>query len=244
MARRGREGAERRQADYYAATAGDYERLHVRNRDEHAVALRYIAALSIGLGCRSALDVGAGTGRGLRYLREAAPGLHVVGVEPVQALVDRAVHDHGVPPERMMSGRGEALPFPDAHFDVVFETGVLHHVPDPSAVVAEMLRVARIAVFLSDDNRFAGGPFPIRAAKLIAAQTRIWPLVYRLRTRGRGYRMSETDGLAYSYSVYDSLGALTRWGRTFAIATETTATASWIQPLTTSQHVLMCSVRE
>jgi ubiquinone/menaquinone biosynthesis C-methylase UbiE len=144
----------------------------------------------------------------------------------------------------MLVGRGEALPFPDDHFDVVFETGVLHHVPEPAAVVAEMLRVARVAVFLSDDNRFAAGPLPRKAAKLIAARTGLWSVVYRLRTRGRGYRVSPTDGISYSYSVYDSLGALARWGRTFAIATDPTTSASWIHPLTRSRHVLMCSVRD
>src|SRR4051812_37864846 len=216
MARRGWAAAARRQAGYYSATAGEYDRLHVGAQDEHAVALRYIGALATGLGCRTALDVGAGTGRGLRILRDAAPGLEVVGIEPVPALAERAVRDHGVPPERMLTGRGEALPFPDGHFDVVFETGVLHHVPEPAAVVEEMLRVARVAVFLSDDNRFAGGPLPRRLAKLVVARSGLWAAAYRLRTRGRGYRVSETDGVAYSYSVYDSFAALARWGRTFA----------------------------
>jgi SAM-dependent methyltransferase len=244
MARGDRAEATRQQADYYAATAGEYDRLHVDERDEHAVALRYIGALSTGLGCRSALDVGAGTGRGIRVLRETAPGLDVVGIEPVQALAQRAIHDHGVPPERMLTGRGEALPFPDAHFDVVYETGVLHHVPEPAAVVAEMLRVARVAVFLSDDNRFGEGPFPRRLAKLLAARGGLWSVAYRLRTRGRGYRVSDTDGVAYSYSVYDSFAALSRWGRTFAIGSDPGVSASWLHPLTTSRHVLLCAVRD
>lgn len=236
------QAAQRRQAEYYAATAGEYDGWHL-GEHEHDVALRFIAALAIGLGCRSALDVGTGTGRGMRFLDGAAPGLDVVGIEPVPALVDRAVHN-GVAPERIVIGSGESLPFPDDHFDLVFETGILHHVPNPAAVVAEMLRVARVGVFLSDDNRFGFGPWPWRAVKLGLKLSGLWPVAYRLRTRGRGYRVTEWDGVGYSYSPYDSFGALARWGRVFTIATDPVSTGSWLHPLMTSGHVLMGSVRD
>lgn len=243
------QAAQRRQAEYYAATAGSFDSWHL-GEHEHDVALRFIAALATGLGCRSALDVGTGTGRGMRFLESAAPSLDVFGIEPVQALVDRAVHDGGVAAERIVIGSGDSLPFPDEHFDLVFETGMLHHVPYPAAVVAEMLRVARVGVFLSDDNRFGYGPWPRRAVRLGVALSGLWPLAYRLRTRGRGYCVSEGDGVSYSYSPYDSFGALARWGRVFTIATDPTSSSlfrpsvNWLHPLWTSPHVLMGSVRD
>jgi SAM-dependent methyltransferase len=237
------QAAQRRQADYYTATAGEYDRWHL-GEPQHDVALRFIAALATGLGCRSALDVGTGTGRGMRFLDRAAPGLDVFGIEPVQALADRAVHDGGVAPDRIVIGSGESLPFPDEDFDLVFETGILHHVPNPAAIVAEMLRVARVGVFLSDDNRFGFGPWPWRAVKVGLVLSGLWPTAYRLRTRGQGYRVTETDGVGYSYSPYDSFGALARWGRVFAIGTEPVASRSWLHPLMTSKYVLMGSVRD
>lgn len=40
------------------------------------------------------------------------------------------------------------LLFTDNSFDVVTEMGILHHVAEPERVVAEMLRVAKKAIFI------------------------------------------------------------------------------------------------
>ncbi len=53
-----------------------------------------------------------------------------------------------------MNASGLALPFKDDGFDAVVESSVLRHVSDPKAVVSEMIRVARKAVFLVDSNIF------------------------------------------------------------------------------------------
>ena len=66
----------------------------------------------------------------------------------------------------LVLGSGLQLPFPDASFDAVCEFGVLHHVEHPNAVVREMLRVSKTAIFLSDTNRFGRGRLFARLVKL------------------------------------------------------------------------------
>jgi SAM-dependent methyltransferase len=54
----------------------------------------------------------------------------------------------------MMQGDGAALPFDGETFDLVVESNLLHHVPDPLAVLREMRRVAKRHLILIEPNRF------------------------------------------------------------------------------------------
>ena len=65
-----------------------------------------------------------------------------------------------------------------------------------------MMRVARKGVSLSDSNIFGQGRSPVRILKLTFYCMGLWKLLKLIQTRGRGYAISEGDGLAYSYSVY------------------------------------------
>lgn len=76
------------------------------------------------------LDVGAGAGRLLRELARRGHAGWVVGVDPTPG--------PGVQP-----AHAEALPFPDASFDVVLFARVLAHLPDPARALAEARRVLR-----------------------------------------------------------------------------------------------------
>ena len=104
------------QREYYERTAHSYDAAHVRDGDEHYVALRHIAGFFDVLGISSVLDVGCGTGRGVKYFLERRPGILVLGVEPVGALIDQAVHVNSVPPGLIMQGVGEALPIANRSF--------------------------------------------------------------------------------------------------------------------------------
>jgi hypothetical protein len=81
---------------------------------------------------------------------------------------------------------------------------VLHHVPKPSQAVAEMLRVARKAIFISDANNFGQGGIVARCLKQAINALGLWPAFDWLRTGGKGYHVSAGDGLFYSYSVYNN----------------------------------------
>src|ERR1043166_5415017 len=153
-----------RQRLYYQGSALEYERLHVRQEDEHYRALEWLAGVMNGRGLRSVLDVGAGTGRALTYLKKYVPAAKVVGIEPSDGL--RTIgYQNGLTSEELFEGDATSLDYPDNHFDVVCEFGVLHHIRDPKVAVREMLRVARTAVFFSDDNHFAAGSKVMRIIK-------------------------------------------------------------------------------
>jgi ubiquinone/menaquinone biosynthesis C-methylase UbiE len=243
--KRARATPEQIQHDFYTATSDRYDEMHVASGDEHDTALAFISALISGFGYDSVLDVGAGTGRGVRYLLDHHPEIDVRGVEPVRAMIDRAEQQNGVPAGCIVESTGDPLPYPDERFDAVCELGVLHHVADPNGIVAEMTRVARRAVFLSDTNRFARGGRLHRAAKYGLYRAGLWPVAYRLATGGRPYHLNAGDGgVAYSYSVYDSLPLLNGWAdRTFLVPTGPARTG-WFHPLFGAHTALLCALRD
>jgi ubiquinone/menaquinone biosynthesis C-methylase UbiE len=195
------------QRSYYATTAAAYDDMHVSEHDEHGLALHLLAALVEFHGVRSILDIGSGTGRAMLFLKRRCPGLRVAGVEPSVALREVA-YAKGVPRDDLADGDACALGFSDGAFDVVCEFGVLHHIRDDLQAVCEMARVARTGVFISDSNNFGQGSLLLRAIKQGLHRTGLWPLADYLKTRGKGYTFSEGDGLAYSYSVFESLKAI------------------------------------
>lgn len=140
------------QRAYYAATAGAYDEVHVREGDEHYFALCFMLSAFGLLGIRSVLDVGAGTGRTVQYIRQHRPDIRVVGVEPVPELIEQG-RRKGLGEDELVPGDATRLAYADGEFDLVCEFAVLHHVRNPGRVVAEVLRVARKAVFSSDTNR-------------------------------------------------------------------------------------------
>lgn len=229
---------------YYARTAHEYNTRHLSPDDEHQAALGYISAFATERGLETILDVGAGTGRSVAYLRLRHPNAGIMGVEPVAELIAEAA-EAGIPDGVIVQGQGQSLPFPNGSFDAVCESAVLHHVKRPEEVVSEMMRVARKAIFLSDSNRFGQGSMPARLVKLAAYQMRLWPCLNFLKTRGKGYTLSEGDGLSYSYSVYDSLDQLSAWADTIVIVpTQRGAAVSRLGPLLVSGTVLLCAFKE
>ena len=190
------------QRNYYARTASVYEDLHVQNDDEHFFALAWLAALIVHYRYTSILDVGSGTGRCLRYLKAMFPDLRIVGIEPSPEL-RKVGHDNGLSQEDLVDGDAMKLAFSNGSFDLVCEFGVLHHIKFPRQMIDEMLRVAKYSVFISDDNHFANGSFTNQITKRLLRRLSLWKLAYWLRTGGKGYGISEGDGLSYAYSVFD-----------------------------------------
>ncbi|MDJ0795472.1 MAG: hypothetical protein QNJ51_01345 [Calothrix sp. MO_167.B12] len=108
-----------------------------------------------------------------------------------------------------------------------------------------MMRVARKAIFLSDSNRFGQGSLLARWMKLALYKLGLWKWADFFRTRGKGYTITEGDGLAYSYSVFDSYDLLAEWAdRIILIPTDAMKSKSWFHPLLTSGHILICAIRE
>jgi ubiquinone/menaquinone biosynthesis C-methylase UbiE len=191
------------QRKYYADTAAKYDAMQISEQDEHQFALAILSAMIEYHGIKSVLDVGSGTGRALRYLKSRHPGVRFVGIEPVEAL-RKVGHAAGLSSDDLRDGDVNALQAADGEFDLVCEFAVLHHVPKPSQAVAEMLRVARKAIFISDANNFGQGGIVARCLKQTINALGLWRAFDWLRTGGKGYHVSAGDGLFYSYSVYNN----------------------------------------
>ncbi|HWZ99807.1 MAG TPA: class I SAM-dependent methyltransferase [Candidatus Dormibacteraeota bacterium] len=233
------------QRRYYTETANRYERMHAHEGSGDAFNSKFVVAMLQMLGARSVLDVGTATGFRLVELRSALPGAFVCGVEPVSELLGVARRNDVPASASLIRGSGLALPFADQSFDVVCEFAILHHVSDPQTVVKEMLRVAKKAVLISDSNRFGQGSLPVRLLKILMCKARIWRAFDWLRTRGKGYRITEGDGLSYSYSVYDSYDLLAAWAnRLIVIPADPGKARNWCHPLLNSGGVLALAIRE
>lgn len=233
------------QRRYYAETASIYEQMHAHEGTGDAFNQKFIGAMLQALGAESILDVGTATGYRLQDLRSALPEAFLCGIEPVNELLGVARRNGVLSLGSLVCGSGLALPFADRSFDVVCEFATLHHVQRPDIVVKEMLRVARKAVFISDSNRFGQGGLLARLAKLVMYKTYIWRLFDWARTKGKGYRITDGDGLVYSYSVYDSFQLLASWAdRLIIVPSEGGKVRSWFHPLLNSAGVVVFAIKE
>lgn len=92
------------------------------------------------------LDVASGTaGVALQLVRRT--GADVVGLDLTRAMLWQGAENVAAAGEseriRLVLGRGEQLPFPDASFDALTFTYLLRYVEDPAATLAELARVVK-----------------------------------------------------------------------------------------------------
>ena len=115
---------------------------------------RIAAALRDALdGCRTAVNVGAGTGS------YEPDDLEVVAVEPSLTMIRQRRQGAAA----VVQGRAEMLPFRDASFDAVLGVLTPHHWGDVRLGLAECARIARHrVVFLTVDVEAAGGFWLLR----------------------------------------------------------------------------------
>lgn len=95
----------------------------------------------LGDGRKRALDIGCGEGKFTRGLTAFID--EVAGVDVKERSIEKAraaAQAEGVTVDFRVAS-GDALPWPDAHFDVVAFSNSLHHMPDPAKAIAEAGRV-------------------------------------------------------------------------------------------------------
>jgi SAM-dependent methyltransferase len=192
--------------DYYNATASTYDATHGDSEPEHTKAFE-IGWPLVG-NIESVLDVGCGTGRGLAWVAQINPKVQLNGLEPSDSMLSIAAQK--VSGANLCQGSGENIPFVDKSIDLVTATGIMHHVDDPARVIAEMFRVARKAILISDHNNYAFGGDLMRRLRmglklcgLLNATTFV-----RQGFNRRGY--SKEDGWWYPYSLFDNYGEIAR----------------------------------
>jgi tellurite methyltransferase len=99
--------------------------------------------------CKKIIDVGCGTGRNSFYFLRN--GYEVVGVDPNPQAVEAvkllsAELAPNNPPENFMVANAEDLPYPDASFDLIISSAVLHFAKDKQhfdAMLRSMFRVLK-----------------------------------------------------------------------------------------------------
>jgi ubiquinone/menaquinone biosynthesis C-methylase UbiE len=110
--------------------------------------LKPIAAFLRGRDQRTCagLDVACGTGRFLRDMRLAYPGLALTGLDLSQSYLDEAQrHLQRLRPVALVRANAEAIPLPDASQDIVTSVFLFHELPGEvrRRVTAEIARVLK-----------------------------------------------------------------------------------------------------
>jgi SAM-dependent methyltransferase len=137
------------QADHFDDVAAEYEETIAGHVMEHLTRRRVSLARTLVPGGR-VLDVGCGTGT---FLGALHGDFERHGVDVSDSMLDQA-RARGLEVER---AGADALPYPDASFDLVTTFAVLHHLIERPVVrrsVAEMCRVVRPggAIIVWDHN--------------------------------------------------------------------------------------------
>lgn len=96
---------------------------------------------AIPQGPQKILDLGSGSGTIARMIMDNRPEVEITGV-------DILIRPNTLIP--MIEYDGDHIPFEDNHFDYVTIADVLHHTPDPAAVLKEAARVAKNGVIIKD----------------------------------------------------------------------------------------------
>ncbi|MEU2351103.1 methyltransferase domain-containing protein [Modestobacter sp. NPDC049651] len=110
-----------------------------------------VAELGVGIGDR-VLDAGCGTGRALPVLRAAVgPRGSVLGVDVTPEMLATARERGRGELAQLVRADVPRLPLADGRLDAVFAAGLVSHLDDPVAGLAELARVsrpgARLALF-------------------------------------------------------------------------------------------------
>lgn len=149
------------------------------------------------------LDLGAGCGN-VAQMNFRGRCAAVCGLDPDPSVLDNPYLDLA------KVGSGEAIPWPDSSFDVVFSDNVLEHLADPARVFAEIRRVLKPGgVFLfKTPNQFH---YVTLASKLTPhwfhvafnklrgrRETDTFPTVYRANSRSQLFRLAKAAGLSAS----------------------------------------------
>lgn len=116
---------------------------------DHSTVNRVFAAdfLAIWPGQGLILDVGTGTAQIPIELCRQSPRVEVIAVDLAEHMLnlgqENVVRAGLTNRIKLQRCDAKSLPFPDAAFAAVISNSIVHHIPEPSTVLAEMVRVVR-----------------------------------------------------------------------------------------------------
>lgn len=132
-----------------------HKRLHSEHYQNEA--LNQVTRQTGALTDRKLLDLGCGMGGFAVAASFQGARVTALDYNAAYCAITRArgdLYDLDLP---VLRGAGEALPLPDAHYDIVTAWDVLEHVQDPHRMISEIGRVLRPegVAFITAINRFA-----------------------------------------------------------------------------------------
>jgi ubiquinone/menaquinone biosynthesis C-methylase UbiE len=92
------------------------------------------------------LEIGCGRGVGIEILFERFGAGHVTAIDMDPRMVEHArgrLARFGEERLHLAVGVAEAIHFPDASFDAIFDFGIIHHVPTWQTAISEVARVLK-----------------------------------------------------------------------------------------------------
>lgn len=121
------------------------------------------------------------------------------------------------------------------------EFAILHHLRRPQLAIAEMLRVSSKAIFSSDSNTFGSGSILARSAKQLINACGMWKMANFGKTKGKVCTVSECDGVAYSYSVFDNYAQIAAQCRSMHLLN---TKPGGYNPYRTASHVALLGIKK
>ena len=158
------------------------------------------------------LEIGVGMGADHFEWAKAAPrtlsGIDLTprGVEYTRARLASASHISD-----LRVADAEALPYPDASFDLVYSWGVLHHSPDTPRAIQEVYRVlrpgGRARVMIYHKYSFVGYMLWLRYALLAGRPTRSLADVYACHLESPGTKAYTVDEARAMFAAFKQVEA-------------------------------------
>lgn len=89
------------------------------------------------------LEIGCGRGVGTQIILQQFGAAHVDALDLDPAMITLARRQLEHDPVDLRVGDASHLPAPDCHYDAAFDFGIIHHIPDWRAALAEVWRVLK-----------------------------------------------------------------------------------------------------
>jgi len=142
-----------------------------------------------------AVDAGCGTGRALPSLRDAVgPDGTVIGLELTpQMLAQARSAGWARSASLLVLADARSLPFASQSVDAVFAAGLVNHLPDPRAGLAELARVTRAGGVLALFHPIGRAALAARHGRTISPDEILSPAPLRTATAATGWDLTVYD---------------------------------------------------